>query len=970
MKKFFKKLIEQEKYVLDTDGDNLPVLYDYLNAIVKLDKEGNIVSYNQVFTRQYGYNEQDLKEPFLDILLKEKAIKNWGYFDNAILGTKQIFDTTGYLKNGDQIEINITFVPIKQNNNVDVYAILKNATEFQEKKELNLLQKMRETFDEVDSICNYFYDVINDYHYFSRQFTDMLKITPEKAFTPSLNHLLRYVYPEDVDLVKNTVQTALKKRTGFQIEYRMIRKDQTIFLVQEHAEILLDENGNLNGVVGFIQDITHHNVSNALLESEAQVRGFYDNENIGFWSFEIQTGTCINSSIGIEYITGYTKEDFNSGLQWQSIVYKEDLQKYLDNQVQLARGNILQHQYRIENKNREVKWVQDYTVPILDSAGNIIRLDGLTLDITEQKEMEQKVEYLAKYDPLTKLPNRSQFIGKLENLIDEYADSNNQFAVIKLDIDGFKYINDTVGNEVGDELLKEFSKRMLSYLPPNDMFARRDGDVFLLLIDNIDSISTLKIKANEIMACLDKPFNIKEYQLYITVSAGICIYPENGVTSLELLRNASLALQNAKKRGKNNYHILSHASSIQSFKNYSIGRDLRKAVESKEMILYFQPRVDAKSNQIIGAEALIRWNHPEWGLISPHEFLTIAEENGLISEIDDWVLNEACQQIKNWKNRGIQVVPISINISAVHFMKPDWTSKVIATVQDAGIHPHNIELEITESTILSNTDMVKNSILKLKEFGIKIILDDFGTGYSSLSYLTQYPFDLIKIDKSFIRNMLYSDQDLHLTKSIIYMARGLQLRVVAEGVETIQQLNILQQQQCHEIQGYLFSHPVPANEFEALLRQKTLPPIDPVQKAKQSKRKHYRLNFPYPLESKMELVSIAGRSMKLGVSNVLIEDISVGGLRFVSNLKLPIRGDVVYRFITDLLGKSVTLNGSIVWKEEINEELLEYGIKFNSGEAELASFSTLLDSFIILLKNSENLPPYRKVTVDKYQYFK
>ena len=264
-------------------------------------------------------------------------------------------------------------------------------------------------------------------------------------------------------------------------------------------------------------------------------------------------------------------------------------------------------------------------------------------------------------------------------------------------------------------------------------------------------------------------------------------------------------------------------------------------------------------------------------------------------------------------------------------MKPDWPSKVATIIRDVGIHPHDIEFEITESTILNNSEMVKNSIFKLKELGIKIALDDFGTGYSSLSYLTQYPFDVIKIDKSFIRNMHYSDRDLHLIKSIIYMAKGLQLRVVAEGVETIQQLKILQQEQCHEIQGYLFSHPVPINEFEALLQKKVLSPMDPEQKAKQNRRKHYRLNFPYPLEADMKLISIAGRSMELGVSKVLIEDISVGGLRFVSTLKLPIRGDVIYQFKTEILGESITLNGSIVWKEEINEDLTEYGIEFNIG---------------------------------------
>jgi EAL domain-containing protein (putative c-di-GMP-specific phosphodiesterase class I) len=231
------------------------------------------------------------------------------------------------------------------------------------------------------------------------------------------------------------------------------------------------------------------------------------------------------------------------------------------------------------------------------------------------------------------------------------------------------------------------------------------------------------------------------------------------------------------------------------------------------------------TNQIISAEALIRWNHPEWGLISPNEFLIFAEENGLITEIDDWVFNEVCQQIKKWKNEKVQTVPISINISAVHFMKPNWPSTVAKEIREVGIHPTDLEFEITESSLLNNKEIVKNTIQSLREMGIKIALDDFGTGYSSLSYLTQFPFDVIKIDKSFIRDMLQSDQDLFIAKSIIYMAKGLHIKVVAEGVETIQQLTILQKEQCDEIQGYLFSHPVPTDEFKTLLQKKILSPL-------------------------------------------------------------------------------------------------------------------------------------------------
>ena len=944
---------------------------DHLDAVVKLDINGNVISYNRVFTKQYGYDQQDLETPFLSTIFQEHSVEKSSYFKKAISGNAQRFEAMCYLKNGKLINTEITVIPVKGKAIKELYVILKNKIDFEkQEREVMIFKKMREAFDGIEHICNYYYDAINDLHYFSKQFNDIFKISADIHFTPSLKHVLLYVHPEDRERVKNTVHKALNERVGFQITYQIVLQDKTIRLVKEKAEILLDKRGHLDGFVGFIQDITDHKIFGEILEKENQIKVLYDNLDIGIWSTDVQKGECIFSSNGIKYITGYSKNDFNNGLQWNSIVHFEDLPQYLDNQLKLEAGNIIQQQYRIINKNGDIRWIQDYTIPSLDNKGNIVRLDGVTSDITEQKVLEEKVKNLADFDILTGLPNRNKFIENLNQLIEETVNSDNKFAVIKLDIDGFKYVKDTLGSQVGDELLKQFPNRIAKHLTSKDFLARRSGDEFMILIDNIESIDALKVKVNKIIECLKTPFYIKDYELYITASIGICTYPENGVTSLELMRNASYALQTAIKRGKNNYYILSNSSSIQSFKNYSIGRDLKKAVEDREMILYFQPRIDSETNQIIGAEALIRWNHPEWGLISPHEFLTIAEENGLITEIDDWVLYEACHQIKHWKNRHMHVVPISINISAIHFMKTDWPSKVATIIRDAGIQPHDLEFEITESTILNNSEVVKNSIFMLKELGISIALDDFGKGYSSLSNLTQYPFDVIKIDKVFIRNMNQSSRDLHLTKSIIYMAKGLQLRVVAEGVETLQQLNILQQEKCHEIQGYLYSHPVPINEFEALLQKKVLLPIDPELKAKQSKRKHYRLNFPYPLEADILLVSIAGRSMQLGVSTVLIEDISIGGLRFVSTLKLPIRGDVVYQFKTEILGESITLNGSIVWKEEINEDLVEYGIRFNIGEVEQASLSKLLDSFIILLNNSSNLPPYRKVSIDRYQYFK
>ena len=309
-------------------------------------------------------------------------------------------------------------------------------------------------------------------------------------------------------------KTALNNRTGYQIEYRIVRRDQTVRYVYEQAEIILDEKGHLDGLIGFIQDITDSKISDNVLEKEKLLTQLCENPDVGIWSFNVITNQYFNLSKGIEYITGYTTDNFNNGILWSSIIHPEDLPQYLAKQHTLEAGNVLRHQYRVIHKNGDIKWVQDYTIPTLDDNGKLIQLNGLTSDITEQKVLNEKVKYLSDYDYLTKLPNRYKFIEKLQQLTDEYANSNHQFAVMKLDIDRFKYVNDTLGNQVGDELLKQISERISKHLTPHDMLARSGGDEFIVLIAEMQSIASLKIVVNKIVECLNTPFYIKGYQLY------------------------------------------------------------------------------------------------------------------------------------------------------------------------------------------------------------------------------------------------------------------------------------------------------------------------------------------------------------------------------------------------------------------------------------------------------------------------
>ena len=488
MRRLFKKTKTEPLFptLLDGEPGLNSEIYHHLNSVIKLDTNGNLVSFNEAFSKQYGYKEQDFKEPFLDVFIKNETFEKNQFFEKALLGKTQSFNALGLCMDGNSVDINVTLIPIKDKTSKNIYVIIKNITEFQEQeKELFLLQKKLETFNELEDICNFYYDAINDFHYLSKQFPIIFGINAENNYSPTLKQLLQYVHPDDRQRVKDTVQTALSEKTGYQIEYRLLRKDQTVRYVYEQAEILLDKKGYLDGLIGFIQDITDRKISDQSFEKEKQLTKLYGNPDIGIWSIHVQTGQVLNSSKGIEYISGYTKDDFNNGVQWSSIVHREDLRQYMENQAQLELGNVLQHQYRIIHKNGDIRWVQDYTIPTLDDNGKLIQLDGLTSDITEEKVLKEKIKYLSEYDPLTKLPNRQKFIIKLQELTDEYANSNHQFAVMKLDIDRFKYVNDTLGNQVGDELLVQISDRLSKHLTPQDMLARRGGDEFMILIGNM-----------------------------------------------------------------------------------------------------------------------------------------------------------------------------------------------------------------------------------------------------------------------------------------------------------------------------------------------------------------------------------------------------------------------------------------------------------------------------------------------------
>ncbi|CAI6079890.1 EAL domain-containing protein [Cohnella sp. JJ-181] len=441
-------------------------------------------------------------------------------------------------------------------------------------------------------------------------------------------------------------------------------------------------------------------------------------------------------------------------------------------------------------------------------------------DITAKKEAQELITHMAYHDGLTDLPNRRLFNDRLHEQLNRCKRHNKPLALLYLDLDLFKNINDSLGHHTGDRLLQEVAKRLVGSVRDGDVVARVGGDEFILLLPETNRETAIEV-AETIMERCKAPYAIDHYELYFTASIGMSVFPFDGEDAPVLMKNADAALYRAKEQGKNKLKVFHSGMNIQSYRAFVLQHDLRKSIERSELSLFYQPRVDVDTGTVTSVEALLRWRHPSWGMILPSEFIPLAEESGQIVEIENWVLRTACLQCKQWNASGLMPVRIAINFSAQQFWQKDLPDKIKSAIAEAGIRPSELEIEITESTLLRHEEGITAVLEQIRKMGVKISIDDFGVGYSSLNYLRKYPLDTLKIDKSFIQDISSkSPGSIALVSSILTLAESLNMSVIAEGVETEEQLDVLKKERCRVIQGYLFCPPVPPEELEALLPRK------------------------------------------------------------------------------------------------------------------------------------------------------
>ncbi|HUX43487.1 MAG TPA: EAL domain-containing protein, partial [Terracidiphilus sp.] len=508
------------------------------------------------------------------------------------------------------------------------------------------------------------------------------------------------------------------------------------------------------------------------------------------------------------------------------------VRKYVTDQVESPDAFIEKVKYlyshrdeksRDEFKLKNGKTFDRYSAPLVDSKGRHRGRIWYFRDITDRKTAEERVQYLAYYDALTGLPNRTLLQDRLTKALASARRQKDKVALLFLDLDRFKDINDSFGHPLGDLLLQEFAKRLERCVREQDTVARLNvarinGDEFLIVLAGVRDISDAAVAAKRFMDTMTAEFAVQGHSLSMTCSLGISIFPEHGADVETLIKNADAAMYSAKDGGRNCFRFFTDDMNAQIVERLTLEAALRLALERKEFFLVYQPQIDIGTGRITGLEALIRWQHPELGLVPPDKFIPIAENGNLIQPIGEWVLRTACAQARKWHDEGLCAVPMAVNVSAVQFRQEDFSKLIGAVLQETGLASQYLELELTERVLLSNVDTTFSVLQNLKALGLSLAIDDFGTGYSSLSYLKRFPINKLKIDRSFIRDVAVNPDDAAITTAIIAMAKQLKLKVIAEGVEDEAQLSFLRENHCDEIQGYYFSKPLAVDAVANLLR--------------------------------------------------------------------------------------------------------------------------------------------------------
>ncbi|MBC7209494.1 MAG: EAL domain-containing protein, partial [Pseudomonas sp.] len=601
-----------------------------------------------------------------------------------------------------------------------------------------------------------------------------------------------------------------------------LRADGRKIPIELRLVLVWDEHERFEGVLGVGRDISQQRRAEKDLRMAATV---FEHSTSAILITD-PAGYIVQANEAFSRVSGYAVAEVLDQLPGMLTVEQQQSAQLGYVLKQLSQRGTWEGEVWLKRRNGEhyPAWVG--ITAVLDDEGDLASYVCFFTDISERKASEQRIHRLAYYDALTHLPNRTLFQDRLYTALQQAERQKAWVVLMFLDLDRFKPINDSLGHAAGDRMLKDMAERLLACVDDDDTVARMGGDEFTLLLQpkatREQALNRAIHVAEHILDGLVTPFVLENREFFVTASIGIALSPQDGSELSQLMKNADTAMYHAKERGKNNFQFYQADMNASALERLELESDLRHALEQNEFTLYYQPQFSGDGKRLTGAEALLRWRHPTRGLVPPGDFIPVIEELGLVVDVGDWVLREACRQLKAWHKEKVRVPKVSVNISARQFSDGQLGTRIATILEETGLPPACLELELTESILMREVNEAMQILDSLKNLGLSIAVDDFGTGYSSLNYLKQFPIDVLKIDRTFVDGLPEGEQDAQIARAIIAMAHSLNLAVIAEGVETHEQLEFLREHGCDEVQGYLFGRPMPANQFEAQFSNETL----------------------------------------------------------------------------------------------------------------------------------------------------
>lgn len=932
--------------------------------------------------RIYGINPINFKKDLnslLELIHPEDKLKIKNAIDRCLDGKAYKLEYRIIKEDGSEKYVATKGEPLF-NEDGQVIGILGAMQDITENKLLQQkLEKSNKILSRAESlghVGSWELDIIQNKLYFSDETYRIYGIAPEE-YDGTYEGFLKLVYPDDVEIIESMSKYPPKGPVS--IEFRVIRSDGSIRNVYQRVEFIFDEEGSPIYVYGTIHDITEKKeLGKAIEYREKEIQKIQKRFQVLVQEsndvFEIITpdGVIKYISASAEKIIGYKPEEridknafeFFEGEELRKV--NKMVEFVLNNPSKKAQGDIL---FKAKGE-RSI-----YLEVIMQNLLHEPAIEGIVVnfrDITRRIEMEKRMAYISTHDELTDLPNSVYFKKQLRIQCEHAKQTNTKFALLMLDINGLKNINYSLGYELGCKLIKKIVQRLKGFLGEERFLCRYSEDHFAIIIEEIKTKEEYGYIASGLINLFLHPYKLNGYELDVGVNIGICIYSDDLQSVDSFKKHAKLALLRAKKEGKNIYKFYSSDIDIQNYKEFILRSDLHSAINNKQLQVHYQPIVNIKTNEILGAEALLRWEHPEWGVVSPDEFIPLAEETRLIIDIGKWVLKEVCNNYKKWLKDGLPNIKVSINFSCVQFLERDFVKNIKSIIDEFGLNPKFLIMEITENILIQNTDKFKLDIKNLRSYGIQLAIDDFGTGFSSLSYLNSINMDILKLDRSFIENIPSDDTCSVITKTVIKLAKELNIKSVVEGIENQEQLSYLKHLNCFAGQGFIYSKPIPLKDFERILAKGRCKPIMANAASimpHEERRKFFRIKFTQLLESELTVLEIKGKKINVGNTKVLVKDIGPGGLCFISNIKFPVEKGIVLQFTMQLVGKEIKVYGHTVWVEEIDNKLYEYGVEFTIDENERADLIGDLNQIEIRIRKNILFAEGNFISGSHNQYF-